>query len=544
MSMTEASAGYFEKMAGEWDRLRAGYFQEDLREAALARAYLRPEMVVADVGSGTGFMAAGLAPLVKQVYALDGSEAMLEVARANLRAFPNVVCKVADGTALPLEDGSLDAVFANMYLHHCADPLAAIREMVRVLRPGGRLVITDMEKHDHEWMRQEMADRWLGFDRSELRAWLRAAGLVNVIVDCGNQSCCAQAPGAPSASAGSAEPNSQAGGGDTPRGEALSGEARAGEARAGEAPTDEVRIGVFVATGSRRVSGAREAVQASYGAVAGATMAATATASAGSAPCACVAESPAAAPGSCCSTGSPASDNMALILNDGAPEVVLYDTGYTPEQLATVPAEAASLSLGCGNPTTLASLKPGEVVLDIGSGAGIDVFYAARRVGPAGRALGLDMTPAMIERACRSAAEAGLANVEFRLGQAEAMPVEDGSVDVILSNCVINLAEDKGRVFEEAYRVLKEGGRLSISDMVSAGPLPADLRGDPRLWAGCINGALPEAEYPDLVRQAGFVDVVAHRTLSGGAIAGVPVYSLAVSGYKRLTGQSPAPAGE
>ena len=518
MSMTEASAGYFEKMAREWDRLRAGYFQEDLREAAFARAYLRPEMVVADVGSGTGFMAAGLAPLVKQVYALDGSEAMLEVARTNLRAFPNVVCKVADGSALPIEDGSLDAVFANMYLHHCADPLAAIQEMVRVLRPGGRLVITDMEKHDHEWMRLEMADQWLGFERSDLRAWLRAAGLVNVIVDCGNQSCCAQAPGAPSASAGSAEPNSQAGGGDTPRGEALSG-----EARAGEAPTDEVRIGVFVATGSRRVSGAREAVQASYGAAA----------SAGSGPCGCGAEGAAAAPGSCCSTGSPASDNMALILNDGAPEVVLYDTGYTPEQLATVPAEAASLSLGCGNPTALASLKPGEVVLDIGSGAGIDVFYAARRVGPAGRALGLDMTPAMIERARRSAAEAGLANVEFRLGQAEAMPVEDGSVDVILSNCVINLAEDKGRVFEEAYRVLKEGGRLSISDMVSAGPLPADLRGDPRLWAGCINGALPEAEYLDLVRQAGFVDVVAHRTLSGGAIAGVPVYSLAVSGYKR-----------
>jgi arsenite methyltransferase len=514
MSMTEASAGYFEKMAREWDRLRAGYFQEDLREAAFARAYLRPEMVVADVGSGTGFMAAGLAPLVKQVYALDGSEAMLEVARTNLRAFPNVVCKVADGSALPIEDGSLDAVFANMYLHHCADPLAAIQEMVRVLRPGGRLVITDMEKHDHEWMRLEMADQWLGFERSDLRAWLRAAGLVNVIVDCGNQSCCAQAPdvsfacNTSTASAASPEPNC--------------------EADCAADPSGEIRISVFVATGSRRVSGAREAVRTSYGAAAEAG-----PACAGSASCSCGSEGAAPASGSCCSPGAEASDNMTLILNDGAPELVLYDTGYSPEQLAAVPAEAASLSLGCGNPTALASLKPGEVVLDIGSGAGIDVFYAARRVGPAGRALGLDMTPAMIERARRSAAEAGLANVEFRLGQAEAMPVEDGSVDVIISNCVINLAEDKGRVFEEAYRVLKEGGRLSISDMVSAGPLPGDLRGDPRLWAGCINGALPEAEYLDLVRQAGFVDVVAHRTLSGGALAGVPVYSLAVSAYKR-----------
>ena len=146
--------------------------------------------------------------------------------------------------------------------------------------------------------------------------------------------------------------------------------------------------------------------------------------------------------------------------------------------------------------------------------------------------IGLDMTPAMIERARRSAEAAGLTQVEFRLGQAEAMPVEDGTVDVILSNCVINLAEDKGRVFEEAYRVLKPGGRLSISDMVTAGPLPMSLRSDPQMWAGCINGALPEREYLDLVRQAGFVDVAGKRSLSGGELAGVEVYSLSLSASK------------
>ena len=220
------------------------------------------------------------------------------------------------------------------------------------------------------------------------------------------------------------------------------------------------------------------------------------------------------------------------LVEAGRADIVLWDTGYTAEQIAAVPADAANLSLSCGNPTAMASLKPGETVLDIGSGAGIDALYAARRVGPEGRVIGLDMTPSMIERAQRNAAEAGAGQVEFRLGQAEAMPVEDGTVDVILSNCVINLAEDKGRVFEEAYRVLKPGGRVSISDMVTAGPLPMSLRSDPAMWAGCINGALPEQEYLDLVRQAGFVDVTGTRSLSGGELAGVEVYSLAVTARK------------
>ncbi|OIO88133.1 MAG: hypothetical protein AUK03_16755 [Anaerolineae bacterium CG2_30_64_16] len=482
MSMTQASAEYFERVAGEWDSLRTGYFGEAVRDAAIARAYLRPEMVVADVGSGTGFMAAGLAPLVAQVVAVDGSAAMLEVNRLNLGGLRNVEHRVADGAALPFEDASLDAVFANMYLHHCPDPQAAVAEMMRVLKPGGRLVITDLDQHAHAWMREEMADQWLGFDRAAVKGWLRAAGLVNVLVDATRQSCSSTSQSDPAAG-----------------------------------PAD---ISVFVATGSRRVSGATEAVQFNYGALA------TNGGCCGAA----------GAQSSCC---SPSSNAMELI-EAGQPEVVLWDTGYTAGQIALVPAEAANLSLGCGNPTALASLQPGETVLDIGSGAGIDAFYAARRVGGQGRVIGLDMTPAMIARAQRSAEVAGLAQVEFRLGQAEAMPVEDDTVDVILSNCVINLAEDKGKVFEEAHRVLKPGGRLSISDMVTAGPLPMSLRGDPQMWAGCINGALPEREYLDLVRQAGFADVVGQRSLSGGALAGVEVYSLAVSAKKGQTGAAGA----
>lgn len=476
MSSRQASAEYFERVAGEWDQLRAGYFGETLREAAVAAAYLRPEMVVADIGAGTGFVAAGLAPLVARVYAVDASPAMLDVSRQNLAAYKNVEHRLADGAALPFEDGALDAVFANMYLHHCPDPQAAIVEMVRVLKPGGRIVITDMNQHEHAWMRDETADLWLGFEREAVRGWFKAAGLVNVIVDATQQECRA---------------------------------ASATEAQ------KAARIGVFVATGSRRVSGATAAVQASYGAVAE------------SGCCGGITQKT-----SCCGSAETPTKHAMELVEAGQGEVVLYNTGYTAEQLAAVPVDAANMSLGCGNPTAMASLRPGETVLDIGSGAGIDALYAARRVGAEGRVIGLDMTPSMLERARRSAAAAGLPQVEFRQGQAEAMPVEDGTVDVILSNCVINLTEDKGRVFEEAFRVLKPGGRLSISDMVSAEPLPLEFRSDPQKWAGCVNGALPEREYLDLVRAAGFADVAGQRSLSRGEFAGVEVYSLSVSARK------------
>ena len=460
MSMTTASLTYFEKVAGEWDTLRSGYFTEAVRESAIAKAHLRPEMVVADVGAGTGFVAAGLAPLVSQVQVLDGSAAMLEVARQNLSRFTNVTFQQTDGHVLPLPDASLDAVFANMYLHHCPDPLAAIREMVRVLRPGGRLIITDMDAHTYEWLKEEMADEWLGFERAQVRAWLREIGLVNILVDCTGESCCA--------------------------------ESQTLRATLADTSGRSAKISIFVATSSRRVIGAREQVQSHYGELATSGR-------------------------SCCSSEADPVDVIAA---------------YTPEELTQVPSAAASFSLGCGNPVAMASLQSGQVVLDIGSGGGIDAFYAARRVGPTGKVIGLDMTPTMIERARQAAAEAGLSQVEFRLGQAEAMPVDNGIVDVILSNCVINLCEDKGKVFEEAFRVMKDGGRLMISDMVSDGPLPMSVRGNAEQWGGCVNGALPEREYLDLIAQAGLQNIKTTRSELGGAIEGVQVYSLYVSATK------------
>jgi ubiquinone/menaquinone biosynthesis C-methylase UbiE len=192
MSMTSASSEYFEKVAGQWDEIRSGYFTEAVREAAISKANLLPGMIVADVGAGTGFMAAGLAPLVKQVYVLDGSPAMLQTARKNLSGFSNVIFQLADGTSLPLPEASLDAVFANMYLHHTPDPLAAICEMARLLKPGGRLVITDMDSHPYAWLKDEMADVWQGFERPQIRAWFEQAGLFDVIVDCTGQSCHAE----------------------------------------------------------------------------------------------------------------------------------------------------------------------------------------------------------------------------------------------------------------------------------------------------------------------------------------------------------------
>ncbi len=181
---------------------------------------------------------------------------------------------------------------------------------------------------------------------------------------------------------------------------------------------------------------------------------------------------------------------------------------YSAKELQEIPADAATASLGCGNPLLLAQLKPGEVVLDLGSGGGIDVLLSARRVGPTGKAYGLDMTDEMLELARANARTAGASNVEFLKGQIEDVPLPDSSVDVIISNCVINLSADKDAVLHEAYRVLRPGGRFAVADVVVQGkPLDLESREALALWAGCVAGALHEDEYRQKLAEAGFTDI-------------------------------------
>lgn len=180
---------------------------------------------------------------------------------------------------------------------------------------------------------------------------------------------------------------------------------------------------------------------------------------------------------------------------------------YGQNELSGLPDSVTGAALGCGNPTAIAALQPGQTVLDLGSGGGIDAFMAARQVGPAGRVIGVDMTPEMLARAERNKVAVGLENVEFRHGYIEALPVVSDSIDVILSNCVINLSPDKAAVFREAYRVLRPGGRLAVSDMMTRGRFTPEDRADLSAWAGCITGAEDVALYAGALRAAGFVDV-------------------------------------
>lgn len=180
---------------------------------------------------------------------------------------------------------------------------------------------------------------------------------------------------------------------------------------------------------------------------------------------------------------------------------------YDAELLEKLPEDVASFSLGCGDPITLANLQAGEVVLDLGSGGGLDCFLASKQVGEAGQVIGIDMTPKMLERARSAAAKMGIENVEFRQGYLEKMPVEDNSVDVIISNCVINLSPDKSQVFAEMLRTLKPGGRVSVSDIVTSGEIPAELRGNMQAWGACVAGALDMDDYVAGLKGVGFSDV-------------------------------------
>jgi arsenite methyltransferase len=224
------------------------------------------------------------------------------------------------------------------------------------------------------------------------------------------------------------------------------------------------------------MSDIQQAVRDKYGAIA--TSVANASASAG-----CCGPS-------ACGCGDPISTNL-----------------YSDADTAGLPADAVKASLGCGNPTALIELEPGQTVLDLGSGGGIDVLLSAKRVGPAGKAYGLDMTDEMLALARENQRQAGATNVEFLKGTIEAIPLPDNTVDVIISNCVINLSSDKDAVLREAFRVLKPGGRFAVSDVVVRGDVPADVRRSMDLWVGCIAGALEEKDYAAKLRAAGFADV-------------------------------------
>jgi SAM-dependent methyltransferase len=192
---------------------------------------------------------------------------------------------------------------------------------------------------------------------------------------------------------------------------------------------------------------------------------------------------------------------------DAPPAAALAQSiGYTQEDTAAVP-EGANLGLGCGNPLAIASLKPGQTVLDLGSGAGFDAFLAARAVGPTGNVIGVDMTPEMISKARSNKARGGYANVEFRLGEIERLPVADSSVDVIISNCVINLSPDKDAVFREAFRALKPGGRLAVSDVVALADIPDSIRQDLAAYAGCVSGAATASQIKAMLTAAGFSQI-------------------------------------
>jgi SAM-dependent methyltransferase len=228
---------------------------------------------------------------------------------------------------------------------------------------------------------------------------------------------------------------------------------------------------------------------------------------------------------SCCCSCSPSTTDIA------------HQIGYTEDDLTTIP-DAASMGLGCGNPVALANLREGETVLDLGSGGGIDVFLAAKKVGPKGKVIGIDMTQTMIAKAQTLATTHGYSNVDFRLGEIENLPVDDETIDVIISNCVINLAPDKAKVFNEAHRVLKPDGRILISDLVTEGELPLEVKKNFDAWACCIGGALEKKQYLATIKNAGLtnVNIVKETTYDLGTYSQElqgKITSIQVEAYKK-----------
>ncbi len=229
-------------------------------------------------------------------------------------------------------------------------------------------------------------------------------------------------------------------------------------------------------------------------------------------------------------------DSRTIPLDGGCCEPATKDKllgyGYTAKELGSLPESVIAMSDGCGNPTGLGMIGEGETVLDLGSGGGIDVFLASRKVGRGGKVIGLDMTPEMVQKAKAHAERAGLGNVEFRLGEIESLPLGDSSVDVIISNCVICLSPDKGRVFREMFRVLRPGGRLAIADGVALRPFTEEEKADSMKWCSCVTGAITEEEYSSALKGAGFKDVYVKQLRRPGEL-NPAVFSAFVSAVKQ-----------
>lgn len=487
-----SSKAYFDKIAARWDAIRAGYFGEALREKAYTVANPQPGRVAADIGAGSGYITEGLIQRGLNVIAIDQSEAMLAEMRRKFSAVREIDYRYGTAECLPVADASVDYVFANMYLHHVDEPIVAIREMVRLLKRGGKLIITDMDEHQFEFLRNELHDRWLGFRRTDVATWLVQAGLEQVTVESLDGGCCAQ---------------SEYGGQSASISVFVASGTRPGRA----APDAEGMAEPTVASSAQHSQDTHASVREFYAAQARAAAAPARSGCCQPAVSTCCGRT--ATSESCC--GDPAEMTSETAAIDTPP------------------------SWGCGNPTALAALRPGQVVLDLGSGAGYDVFQAARRVAPPGgrqgRVIGVDMTDDMLDLARKHAERLGLAGVtEFRKGYIEDLPVADRSVDVVLSNCVINLSPDKAAVFREAYRVLKPGGWLAISDIVTEGTMPEQLRQDAEVWASCIGGALEEGTYLDLVRAAGFEGIMIDSRQVVATLPGVSILSLTFRAFKPL----------
>lgn len=406
------------------------------------------QTIVGIVGSSTGSMPLFIAPQAKRVIGIDLSKESLSFAERRTRQMgvTNIEYKKGDAEALPLEDNSVDVVLSDCVINLVPDKQKAFDEIYRVLKADGSLVMADpVRKKPLEETSDELFTGCIAgaVAKEDYRRMLEKAGFENIEIT------------------------------------DITNLARKifadHEEKFDEYGLDYVIIKTRKPAELSRANDGKikKIVREGYARIAKQDH-------------------------SCCAPANPCCG--------GSAEEIGKKIGYAEEDLKAVP-EGANLGLGCGNPVALASLKRGEVVLDLGSGAGFDCFLAANKVGRKGRVMGVDMTPEMIERARENARKGNYGNVEFRLGEIENLPAADNSVDAIISNCVINLSPDKERVFREAFRVLKPGGRLMVSDMVLLRELPDFVKQSIEAYIGCISGAIMRDEYIGAIKKAGFQQV-------------------------------------